>query len=554
MLFRVQGKQARNENGMTLPEVLVSTVVMGTIMAGLLSALSVVTRVAGPTTDRLEESGDIKFLQTYIPYDLSSATIINVEPVAQPLPGLTLAGTNVLALSRVEAGATVLIDYRYEQINGTWYLVRYEVGDPTNGGVLTRVLVADAVAVPPADWSFDEKPVHAAAIISRNPNILLPIGADMLVTFESGETFASGGTGLASEEHLPPYGSRGPGAEIAPASRCGGTITLVLDNSGSIADQNGDDALKSAAVSFVDAFTGTPSKMSVFKFSSTAAPLYPTGTTGAYVDLLSPSSQITSMKSAINSLTFSGYTNWEDGLYRAYRLSTGNPRPELSDLVVFLTDGDPNTIRGGSAGGASSTTATSKALDQANYGRGLGSRVIGVLVGDTATVTASVNRLKTVVGTTVWNGSVPGNADIAQYYSPSGGAFGNLGPVFKAIMAGECGGTVTVQKFIEDAGGNQSAPTGSTWFTSETGVLEFDPTLDDSVTFDYAFPATVAREVQIVEDPLPGFTLNRVDCMKNGVAMPGADVRMAPAGTPGVIVKVGPSDAISCSFISTVTP
>jgi prepilin-type N-terminal cleavage/methylation domain-containing protein len=554
MFSRNSAKQRRlNEQGMTLPEVLIALVLLGTITGALMSSLSIIDKTANPTEARVAESGDIKFLQTYIPHDINSATVSDTNPLAQPIAGQTLPGTNVLALTRLESGATVLTSYRYQLVGQRWTLVRYEAGNPMNGGSLTSVTMADELAEPPAGWTPDTPPAHAAVLRQRVPGMILPVGADLEVKFRSGRTFSTGGTGLAAEDHLPPFGFRGPGADQAPPSRCGGPITMVLDISGSIASQNGDGDLKTAANSFVDAFTGTPSSMSVFTFGTDAAALYPANNNGGYIDLLSPNPDITAMKNAINGLTFPGWTNWEDGLFRAFRLDNGQPRSETPGLVVFLTDGQPNQIRNSpySTGNTPQAEAVQKALDQANYGRGLGSRLVGIMVGSAASDPSSVANMKQVVGTNSWDGAMPGNAAIAEYYQPAGGAFNQLGPVFRAIMSSQCGGTVTVQKFI-DQGGALVDPTQVWWYSTETGANDYEPDIEDSITFDYAnFVNGAAREVEIIETPNAGFVLDRVECFKGGVAMAPVDYRPLANGVPGVAVKVGPADAVSCNFIST---
>ena len=56
----------------------------------------------------------------------------------------------------------------------------------------------------------------------------------------------------------------------APPSRCGGTITLVLDTSGSVPQNNGGIQLENAATEFIDLFTGTPVRMNVVGFDRAA--------------------------------------------------------------------------------------------------------------------------------------------------------------------------------------------------------------------------------------------------------------------------------------------
>jgi prepilin-type N-terminal cleavage/methylation domain-containing protein len=544
-------KTRHNEQGMTLPEVLITLVLLGTITGALFTSLSFISKTSDPTEGQIAEAGDIKFLQTYLPADLNSATTSDVDPLAQPMTGETLPGTNVLSLTRVQGGATIVTSYRYVQQGQRWTLVRHEKGNPANSGRKTTVTVADELAGPPATWNASTAPTHAAVVRARVPSATLPVGADVEVRFKSGNVFVTGGTGLASEETLPPFGFRGPGADAAPPSRCGGTITLVLDNSGSI-DATELQLMKNAATSFITGFTGTPTFMSVVRFDAKAANVYPTSPAGSYTSLLTASPQVTAMKNAVAAISRGGGTNWEDGLWRAYRQSDGTPREEPPGLVVFLTDGDPTYKRGPSGTGVSTSASegTLLAEAQANYGRGLGGQVVGILVGNQANGTTSVNQMKQVVGPVEWNKQTPGNAASANLFRPTD--FAAIGGVFSSIRAGQCGGTITVQKAIE-VNGTLSDPTETWWYSSETGAKSFDPLADDSITFDYSFTApnpTGKHWVEIIESPIPGYTLNRVECLVNGLPAPAADVQMSAPGTPGVRVNLAPADAASCTFIT----
>jgi hypothetical protein len=179
---------------MTLPEVLISLVLLGTITGALLTSMSVIDKTVPRTESAIAESGDIKFLQTYLPNDLNSATTSDTNPLAQPIPGQTLPGTSVLALTRVTNGVTVRTNYRYVQSGGRWTMVRHEVGNPINGGVLSTVTVADELAEPGPNWTASTKPEHAAVVRQRVPGSVLPVGADVEVRFRSGNIFTTGGT------------------------------------------------------------------------------------------------------------------------------------------------------------------------------------------------------------------------------------------------------------------------------------------------------------------------------------------------------------------------
>jgi hypothetical protein len=189
----------------------------------------------------------------------------------------------------------------------------------------------------------------------------------------------------------------------------------------------------------------------------------------------------------------------------------------------------------------------------ANYGRGTGARIVGVLVGNDASTT-NQDRMKSVVGNVVWNGtgpSNPGNAAAADFFLPTNSAsFAQLGNVLRAISAAQCGGTVTVQKRIDTAGTLGEA-TGVWSYTTDVGVRELDTAQSSSITFDYTFPnGTTTRQVQITESPRAGFVFSRAECSSGGVPLPSGRVASPSDGSPGVVVTLTPDEAVSCLMIS----
>ena len=550
----------RPDDGFSLVELLIGVSILGVIMATLSAAVILILKAQKPIQSRIAEAKDVAFIQTWLPVDLASATSSDRTPTLQPWTGMTLPGSNVVTLTGADGNS---ISYRYESSGVEWVLARYEVRD----GQMQRIVVAHELPAPPVGWTPDQPPTHALSLVARNQGSAQPVGSDLTVVFKSGTGFSTGGSGLAVGDALPADYSGGIVDPTAPRTRCGGTIALILDTSGSVPDQGGDVALKDAAVGFISAFTGTPSRLTIVGFDRAAYQMYPASGYGSYISLLNPSAEVTAAKNRILQIgpktgptprfdqTGTG-TNWEDGLWRPFRTDASAVLPIVPDVVVFLTDGDPNRNR------TSSATETTyelidltRAIDAANFGRGTGARVIGVLVGTTASSTASVNRLKQVVGPTVWSGTSaanPGNAATADLFIPAnGGGFAELGNVLRAISAAECGGTVTVQKRISDASGTLSHSTQPWSYTTDTGVQDLDPSRASSITFDYQFAAGVTeRLVEIVEQPGDGFVLDRVDCSSFGEPFDASRKAPAAGGVPGVTLRLRPDEAASCTFVS----
>ncbi|MHC1732993.1 MAG: vWA domain-containing protein [Bacteroidales bacterium] len=117
---------------------------------------------------------------------------------------------------------------------------------------------------------------------------------------------------------------------------CGIDVVLVLDRSNSV--YNYRTTFKTAAKSFVDALTGTPSRIGVVSFRRTAD-------SNLALTSVVDAAGATTVKNAIDAIVFEsdsseGGTNWEDGFQKARALN--------GDLIVFMTDGNPTTYTGSS--------------------------------------------------------------------------------------------------------------------------------------------------------------------------------------------------------------
>ena len=551
---------------MTLVELLITVTILGIIMTSLSAAMIVILRSERPIKDHLSESKDITFLQAWIPNDLASASSRNIDPLYQPSSRTTLPGTNVLTLDRADistSGITTnyIVSYRYVSVGDEWQLQRYEI---RNVGLatqtITKVGVAHQLASPPPTWNPTQSPVHAVSVTSRNQVVLRPIGEDVQVTFGSGEEFTTGGAGLSSQDQLPTDYTGGIIDPSAPPTRCGGTVTVVLDTSSSIPAQGGATSLVNAALGFIDAFSGTPTYLRIVGFDVSAYSYYPT-TAGQYVNILNPTAALTAMRTKVDNQDLSSArwgsgTNWEDGLWQAFRTTSGTAFSQLPELVVFISDGEPNRNRTNTPNDGDArfnTTDLSRAVTAANYGRGTGARIVGILVGSDASTT-NQGRMKSVVGNVVWNGTGatnPGNAAAADFFLPANSAsFAQLGNVLRSISAAVCGGTITVQKRIEQAG-LLSEATGMWSYTTDVGVRDLDTSQSSSATFDFTFPnSTTTRTVQITETPKSGYTFLRAECSSSGIALPASRLRPPTDGSPGVIITLTPDEAVSCLMVS----
>ena len=170
-------------------------------------------------------------------------------------------------------------------------------------------------------------------------------------------SLSAGGT--ERKLHLDPSDPSGVPPFIAARSRCGGNFALVVDISGSIGATNMGanisgtpnwSTVRGSVYKFIETFQGTPVKLEVVKFSTSASTLGAAGGAQMYYDMLDPT-QVASLKALVGypntagGLQSGGNTNWEDAFYTVFDKSDGTVQPVLPKTVIFFTDGVPTYSR-----------------------------------------------------------------------------------------------------------------------------------------------------------------------------------------------------------------
>jgi len=294
---------------------------------------------------------------------------------------------------------------------------------------------------------------------------------------------------------------------------CGLDIALVLDNSTSI-DATELGQMKSAMTAFTSALSGTPTQFSVSHFASTAT-----------VDQ-SFSSNITTVNSKLNSIPVGGgYTNWEDGFTKGQ--STFDPRTN-PNLVIFASDGNPNTIIGGSAGGASESEAVSHAQVIANNLKTNGTRILALGIG----TDLNTANMQAISGLNLNTGSVLTSDVITTDFS-------GLAAQLATFATQTCGGTITVTKSVT----SETNPSLSGWHFTIDG----HDYVTDSQGYTPAVPVTTGT-YSVVETTNPAYTLTEKSCTKNNIAT-GSSIQNGVDS-----ISVGANDIISCSFTNDKNP
>lgn len=606
---------------MTLVELLVSVMIIGMIATVLSAALTVTFRQHADTHGRLDVARWEQSLALWIPSDLASASTVDADASTVPCASEACTfGSNALQLSWDDGAGTTTVSYRYgpSAAGDSFVLTRVEC---RAGSCSSRPVLRDLA--PPADdlgnpipWTAgDEVPdtvidvtvpldvmatglgagtdndTRAQRVIVNVNGMPAADGVDRSSTV----SFTAGGSSLGS---LEPTTFEGP-TFLQANSGCGGPVTLIVDDSGSIGSNI--DQVHTGVRSFVDAFEGTPTLLQIIRFDTTASTL---GTTGwnRYFDLAEPS-EVDELRGLVTSFTAGGYTNWEQAIFRTFYAENGltyqqlgNPAVPTPELVVFFTDGVPTTDRiaqnsGDMAVGASDPPPAR--FDDADNGGQFSPRswyrtdflvdqfrdirMIGVGIGNafetTTRVDRSLNWRRRTVPNEVFLGDLVAGGDPSQHgsgasgnyvtrrYSPNDGwgdvssadllvtsDFSQFGGALTEIALAECGGTLTVQ--TRDGSGTPA----DAEITYQVGAEVVTTTrILKSGTFDVPLVGVASAEVELVPQAFTGtgYTPVAWSCRAGGADLvEGADYSTITPGDPGggIAVLVRASAAVSCTL------
>ena len=232
---------------------------------------------------------------------------------------------------------------------------------------------------------------------------------------------------------------------------CDIDIALILDASGSIGATNAQtvrDAIGGVG-GLLELLEGTDTRLSIIEFAETAdTPIGYTAVTAANVTnifdpyLTDPTVTDIPLVDQYYDQRVGLYTNWDAAFQQAVAL------PTPPDLVMFFTDGVPNTT---GAGPGNNTPIIEQAISiaaiQANILKGQGSHIFGIGVGTVTEssfeyITDGVNSHRYPTETI--------DLTTADYFI---GAWSELQDGLTAVLLSACGGTINVTKLI-DADGN----------------------------------------------------------------------------------------------------
>ncbi|HEY1276847.1 MAG TPA: VWA domain-containing protein [Thermoleophilaceae bacterium] len=351
-----------------------------------------------------------------------------------------------------------------------------------------------------------------------------------------------------------------PNPNLPP--RCGITVMLVLDKSGSIESSHATEAVRNAARAFLTALSGTGSKVSITDFSTTAKQQigYTTVTDDSIRDVFNPYLQ--------NDYKPAGTTNWEDAFTKVKVANADRAQP-TADLVVFITDGDPNTIN--KAGGGTERITPDGAVEtllpaqhEADAVKGQGSHVFAVGVGAAVTKPASARRLTAVSGFQQFPQTAFERADYTLVEN-----FSDLAAALRQVAIALCRASVSITKLVDEGDGVYRPDSG--WkFTADVSVEggyrwvqpapppESGPvsevTGDDGVeTFQWKPTKENESTVTISEEVKPGYQFVDYDCVTNA---PGRSRRKHSTADSGPVGTgtIGPNEYARCTVRNRILP
>ena len=357
-----------------------------------------------------------------------------------------------------------------------------------------------------------------------------------------------------------------PVANPPVAEECGIPVTLVLDASGSINSSHAVETVRNAASVFLTALADTGSTARVIDFGSvarqtapaalvTTSSLAPGGVHAnalkAYYNPIPPLQSgvrahawngrvpVTSAANYSNS-TSTQYTNWDQSLDQAGR--------QHSDLVVYVTDGDPTAVDSDQPGdpffvagkdppdvrvamdsGSGQQLALDRGVEEANLIKSAGTRMLAIGVGSAVTQPASVARLVQIAGPQVVRNTT-GITSLNQVDVAVVPDFEDLAELLRDVVTQLCSPSLTIRKLAQTADSTEYQP-ASGWAMTVTPTVSagtyrwiqpngapVGPQTVSTNTNGFANfqwepdPPTLPSSASVAEAVRPGFTAGPAHC------------------------------------------
>ena len=299
----------------------------------------------------------------------------------------------------------------------------------------------------------------------------------------------SSGTESSTPRTLTSTPETKPNPTITP--QCGVNLVLTFDVSWSVTSQL--DKMKRAGTAFIDALAGTRGKIAITKFATAGSPVREFTSLDA-TGVSNLKNAITGLQIPSNSRDY--YTNWLDGLTKSQAAASGAGNG-LGTVVVFITDGNPNTIDTSKPGefenSGNYNAGAAPAITVANSIKDSGIRVFGISVGDDS---GQLQRVQKVSGQKIFADNDFLTSDYMKISS-----YEQLESALKGIAKDLCGGTVTLHKTLEKLDGEKANQQGVE-FTARVGNSPLTggklKTGDGGYTTDVKVPLDSATDSAVV--------------------------------------------------------
>lgn len=310
-----------------------------------------------------------------------------------------------------------------------------------------------------------------------------------------------------------------------PLNACGLNIVLVLDDSESI-DNYELDQMKNAFKGFIDQLKGTPTIYSVIRFDTRAS-------------IIQRFTSDTSLvKSAIDSISSDGNTNWDEPLELTRNeldSSDGliSERGEYFNFVLFASDGNANTY---GKGDWSESRAVSYAETEADWIKYSGARMFGIAIGDEI----NIENLKAITGPNVDKPNML-ESDLVT------ADFDTLASQLGTFARSACQGTISINKYLETV--SESTKGGSGWGFKIAGPDNRNLTtnLDGSVNSGFLSEGTYS----VVETDMASsqYNFSSVICKDQNDKVLGSKISNGVGE-----IEIRDEDIVSCNFINSEIP
>jgi hypothetical protein len=356
---------------MTLPEVLIVITLMGMLAAVLSTAITVTLRSSAGAEGRANVARAESSIDIWLPADLASTDVNNLTLPAVDLDanatpcgncgGIDLSGTNAMQLAWQTDGLITRVQYQYIEVDGEWQIQRISC---EGSSPCKKVVMLHDLDGPPDLATFDpttDRPVWVMDVAVPTD----PAGLDLsdnarriVVTVDGGGESEGAGGGLnsvsltaggRSTEEIDADDFTVP-SFVRARSRCGGPVTLIVDDSGSIGGKV-DTVFIPGVMAFIEAFGGTPTQVQIVQFSTQGRAIGPNnpettanGGWHRYIDMTNDA-DVDALKSAVDALDSNGGTNWEEAFFHTLKESDGSVSAIIPNRLVFFTDGIPTLNR-----------------------------------------------------------------------------------------------------------------------------------------------------------------------------------------------------------------